>query len=371
MAADLHISESLAGQAVSTTALLGFTASLLVPGLTHRLDRRLVLMGFSVLLIISNLLVAFAPGFSLLLLGRVLLGIGLGGFWAMSTAIVMRLVPAAHLPRALAITVSGVAAATLVAAPVGSYLGDLMGWRAVFLGAAGLGLLALVIQLATLPSLPPRGQTRLRTLIHVLARPRVKVGLLAAMLVFGGHITLFTYVRPHLEGSAGADITVVSGILLAFGVASYMGTWLGGMLQPRHAMATMMFAPFAIALAGLGMSHLSGAPILMTFLVIVWGLAFGTVPNSWSHWVARTVPDEAESAGGLLVAAINAAIASGAAAGGLILGHGDTRDVFTAGALVLIAATVLISLRVRPSPGDSENAEAETAIGSVVCSGTH
>jgi predicted MFS family arabinose efflux permease len=83
------------------------------------------------------------------------------------------------------------------------------------------------------------------------------------------------------------------------------------------------------------------------------------------------VPDEAESAGGLLVAAINAAIASGAAAGGLILGHGDTRDVFTAGALVLIAATVLISLRVRPSPGDSENAEAETAIGSVVCSGTH
>jgi predicted MFS family arabinose efflux permease len=357
MAADLHISESLAGQAVSTTALLGFTASLLVPGLTHRLDRRLVLMGFSVLLIISNLLVAFAPGFSLLLLGRVLLGIGLGGFWAMSTAIVMRLVPAAHLPRALAITVSGVAAATLVAAPVGSYLGDLMGWRAVFLGAAGLGLLALVIQLATL--------------IHVLARPRVKVGLLAAMLVFGGHITLFTYVRPHLEGSAGADITVVSGILLAFGVASYMGTWLGGMLQPRHAMATMMFAPFAIALAGLGMSHLSGAPILMTFLVIVWGLAFGTVPNSWSHWVARTVPDEAESAGGLLVAAINAAIASGAAAGGLILGHGDTRDVFTAGALVLIAATVLISLRVRPSPGDSENAEAETAIGSVVCSGTH
>ncbi len=107
MAADLHISESLAGQAVSTTAVLGFTASLLVPGITSRLDRRRVLLSFSVLLIIANLLVAFAPNFSFLLAGRVLLGIGLGGFWAMSTAIVMRLVLAAHLARALSITFGG------------------------------------------------------------------------------------------------------------------------------------------------------------------------------------------------------------------------------------------------------------------------
>src|SRR5690606_6827363 len=198
MAADLKISESLAGQAVSTTAILGFTASLLMPWATHRFDRRHVLLCFSMLQIIANLRVALAPSFSFLLVGRVLLGVGLGGFWAMSTAIVMRLVPADKLPRALAITVSGVAAATVVAGPVGSYVGDLMGWRNVFLGAAGLGLLALLVQFATLPSLPPRGKTSLRTLLHVLARPRVKTGLIAAMLVFGGHLTLFTYIRPYL-----------------------------------------------------------------------------------------------------------------------------------------------------------------------------
>lgn len=178
MAADLKISESLAGQAVSTTAFLGFTASLLMPWATHRFDRRRVLLSFSVLQIIANLLVALAPSFPFLLVGRVLLGVGLGGFWAMSAAIVMRLVPTDKLPRALAITVSGVAAATIVAGPVGSYVGDLMGWRNVFLGAAGLGLIALLVQFVTLPSLPPNGQTRLSTLIHVLARPSVKVGLM-------------------------------------------------------------------------------------------------------------------------------------------------------------------------------------------------
>lgn len=368
MAADLNISESLAGQAVSTTALLGFAASLLVPWATYRFDRRLVLLGFSILLIISNLLVAFAPNFSFLLVGRMLLGVGLGGFWTMSTATVMRLVPMDRLPRALSITVSGVAAATVVAGSVGSYLGDLMGWRNVFIAAAGLGLLALVVQFVTLPPLPPRGQTRLLTLIHVLARPRVKTGLIAALLVFGGHITLFTYVRPYLEDGTGMSITTISTILLAFGLATYAGTWLGGALQQHRSRATMIWAPMIIAMTGLGLSNLSGAPVLIYFLVIVWGLAFGTVPVTWSNWVAHTVPDEAETAGGLLVAAINAAIASGAGTGGLILSYGDTRDVFTFGACVLIAATMLIRLRVKSAPSHTPDLSGTAALGAVVCS---
>ena len=110
MAADLHITESLAGQAISTTAVLAFAASLLVSSVTRALDRRHVLMGLSGLLIVSNLLVAYAPGFLALLLGRMLLGAALGGFWAMSTAIVMRLMPEPLIPRGLSIMVSGVAA---------------------------------------------------------------------------------------------------------------------------------------------------------------------------------------------------------------------------------------------------------------------
>lgn len=350
MAADLQISESLAGQAISTTAVLGIVASLLVPWATHRYDRRSVLLGLSTLLTIANFLVAFAPSFGFLLMGRVLLGVGLGGFWAMSTAIVMRLVPADQLPRALAITVSGVAAATLVAGPVGSFLGHFVGWRNVFIAAAGLGLAGFAVQYATLPSLPPRGQTSLRTLLHVLYRRRVKSGLLAAMLVFGGHFALFTYIRPYLENLAGITITAISTTLLVFGLANYAGTWLGGALHKRRSRALMTWAPLVIAFTGLGMSSLSGSPMLTSILVIAWGLAFGTVPGIWSNWVANTVPDEAESAGGLLVAAINTAIASGAAAGGLILSHGGVRDVFAIGAYVLIAATMLIIFRVRPAP---------------------
>ena len=127
IARELGITEGVAGQAVTATALVALVTSLLIATATRRLDRRLVLLAFSVLLIGSNLLVAFADGLPLLLLGRVLLGIALGGFWTMSAAVAMRLVPPALVPRALSMIFSGVSAATILAAPVGSYLGDALG----------------------------------------------------------------------------------------------------------------------------------------------------------------------------------------------------------------------------------------------------
>src|SRR5690606_7818062 len=141
--------------------------SLLTATVTRSIDRRYVLLGFSVLLTISNIMVATAPSFAVLLTGRVLLGIALGGFWTMSAATVMRLVPEKSIPRALSILFSGVSAATIFAAPLGSYLGDVIGWRDVFLLASLLGVLALVVQFLTLPKMPPRGRATLRTLVEV------------------------------------------------------------------------------------------------------------------------------------------------------------------------------------------------------------
>src|SRR5882757_74789 len=124
MARDLGVTEGLTGQAVTATATVALITSLLVVTLTRRIDRRVVLLAFSVLLIVSNLLVASAASLASLILGRVLLGMALGGFWTMSAATVMRLVPEGLVPRALSILFSGVSAATVFAAPFGSYVGD-------------------------------------------------------------------------------------------------------------------------------------------------------------------------------------------------------------------------------------------------------
>ena len=342
MAGDLRISEGLAGQAVTATAAMGVVASLTVAAFTHRIDRRHVLIGFSLLLIVSNLIVAFAGSVEVLLAGRLLLGAALGGFWSLSTAVVMRLVPEASVPKALSIMVSGVSAATIFAAPVGSYVGDLLGWRFVFAGAAGLAVLVLAVQVATLPSMPPRGRTRLSTLVELMSRRHVALAMLAVLLVFAGHMSLFTYIRPFLETVTGIGVTAISATLLAFGVANFAGNYLGSMLVARSLRLTLALAPLAIAGLAVLMTNLGADFPSALAIVTLWGLAFGTVPVAWSAWVSRAVADEPESAGGLLVAAINLAIAAGAAVGGLVLDLSGVTSVFLTSSSVLALATLTV-----------------------------
>ncbi|NIC04888.1 MFS transporter [Billgrantia bachuensis] len=350
MAADLGVTEGMAGQAVTVTAAVALLTSLLISTATRRIDRRHVLLGFSTLLVASNLLVAFAPNLVVLLLGRVLLGLALGGFWTMSIATMMRLVPEDLVPRGLSIMFSGVSAATIAAAPLGSYFGDLLGWRDVFHMAALLGVLALAVQFMTLPRMAPTGLTRLRTLFDVLMRPRVGLGMLAAALVFTGHFAFFTYIRPFLETVTGVGVNGVATILLGFGVANFLGNYLGGWMVERSLRLTMIAMPLLMGTLGVSLVVLESTPATDAALVAMWGLAFGAIPVAWSTWLTRTVPDEAESASGLLVAAINFAIATGAAVGGLIFDLGGALNVFAASGAVLLLAALMILMGVRTRP---------------------
>ncbi len=343
MAADLHISEGMAGQAVTATAVVGMITSLLISAATRSFDRRIVLLSFSVLLIASNLLVAFAPDLLFLLLGRFLLGVAIGGFWTMSAAVTMRLVP-----KALSMIFSGVSAATILAAPAGSYLGAIVGWRSVFLMIAALGLVTLLVQFATLPRMAPSGLTRLRTLIDVLIRPGVGLGMVAAMLVFTGHFAFFTYVRPFLETVPGVGINTMSAILLGFGIANFLGTLLAGPLLERSLRLTLMTMPLLMGILGLCLIVLGHAPTAVSVLVALWGMAFGAVPVAWSTWLTRTVPDQAESAGGLLVAAVQFAIAIGASVGGIVFELSGVTGVFAASSAALLLTALIVLTSIRP-----------------------
>ncbi|WP_186196647.1 MFS transporter [Burkholderia gladioli] len=352
LAASLGITEGTAGQAVTVTAAVALVTSLLIAVLTRGIDRRRVLLAFSVLLVISNLLVASAGSFLAILLGRVLLGIALGGFWTMSAATTMRLVPTAMVPRALSIIFSGVAVATIAAAPLGSYFGHLIGWRNVFYAAAAIGALALAAQFATLPSMAPNGTTRLRTLLDVLRRPTVGIGMFAVTLVFSGHFAFFTYLRPFLEDVAGVGVNALSAILLGYGVANFLFTPVAGRALERGLRPMMIAMPALMVVLGAALALFGKLTALDAVLVALWGAAFGGVPVAWSTWVTRVVPDEAESAGGLIVAAIQLAISLGAAAGGVVFDTHGATGVFVAAAVVLLVAVTTIVAGV-PVRGES------------------
>jgi DHA1 family purine ribonucleoside efflux pump-like MFS transporter len=345
IARDLGVSVGAAGQVVTATSLVGIIAGLAMTILTRAMDRRLVLWLLTVLLFVSNLLSATASNLTMLLFARVLLGISLSGFWAMATATAMRLVPADALPRAISLIFSGVSIATVSAAPIGAYLGDLWGWRNVFLLAAVVSAVVLVFQMLTLPRLPPLTSPDVRTLFVLMRRPSVRLVMIAIAVSISGHFAGFTYVRHFLEQVPQLPVTAISLVLLAYGVGGFFGNFAGGALVARGAKLAIVTGSAAIAVLAAVLFVFGASGFVAGIAVGLWGFAFGVLPVGFQTWMVRVASDEAESAGGLLVSAFQVAITVGAVVGGILVdGFGPFGAIgYLAAATLAGALLVLLS----------------------------
>jgi predicted MFS family arabinose efflux permease len=347
IATDLGVSVGAAGQVVTATSLVGIVAGLAMAIVTRAMDRRVVLWLLTALLIVSNLLSATAGNLPILLFARVLLGISLSGFWAMATATAMRLVPADALPRAISLIFSGVSIATVSAAPIGAYLGDLWGWRNVFFLAAVVGAVVLVFQMLTLPRLPPLTSPDVRTLFVLIRRPSVRLVMIAIALSISGHFAGFTYVRHFLEQVPKLPVTAISLVLLAYGVGGFFGNFAGGALVARSTKLAIVSGSAVIAVLALVLLVFGSSGVVAGIAVGIWGFAFGVLPVGFQTWMVRVASDEAESAGGLLVSAFQVAITVGAVVGGILVdGFGPFGAVG-----YLAAATLAGALLVLLAPG--------------------
>lgn len=342
LAADLGISVGSAGQAVTATAIVGAIVAPTMAILTRGIDRRYVMWAFSLALIASNLIAAFASNFAMLLTARILLGAALGGFWSMSAAMAMRLVPMRLMPRAMSVILTGVSFATVSAAPIGAYIGDVWGWRTAFFSAAGVGMLALVAQVASLPSLPPVGTPSLATLGALLKRRSLRLALLTVLLAVSGHFAGFTYIRPLLEEVPMLSVAAISLVLLGFGIGGFFGNFAGAFLAERNLRLEVALGAGAIGLMALLLILFGASPWLAAAAVTLWGFAFSMLPVGLQTWTVRAAPDEAEAAGGLLVATFQIAIASGAILGGVFVDGFGALGAATYAAIAALAGAALV-----------------------------
>jgi DHA1 family purine ribonucleoside efflux pump-like MFS transporter len=348
IADDLRVSAGAAGQSVTVTAFAAALSALLIAVVLPRADRRRVMIGLTLLAVVSNVLVAFAPNFLVLLAARLLLGVALGGFWAMATAMAARLVHADHLGRALTIVNSGVSVATIVAVPLGAWLGEVWGWRGVFLLGAAIAVGALVVQVATLPRVTPGAVSGLRALAVTLRSGTVLVGLLAVLLVFGGHFSGFTYIRPAAESVSGIDAGGLAVLLLVFGISNVLGTIASGPLADRAIRVSVLLFPVILGIGMLVMLATGGSIVGLFVAAALWGFGFGGVPTSVLTWGARVQPDRLEQIGGLIVTVCNIAIAVGAIVGGLLVdGVSASTPLLVGGLAAAVAGVVLVSVRLR------------------------
>jgi predicted MFS family arabinose efflux permease len=337
IAADLHLTEGQAGQAISASGLFAVLTSLFISAVTRGLDRRPLLMWLTILMLVSGLVVALAPNFAVLMFGRALVGIVIGGFWAMSAATMMRLVPAHDVPRALAVLNGGNALATTVAAPLGSFLGQYVGWRGAFFCVVPVAAVTLAWEFITLPSMPNGMRADAFAAFRVLRRPQVPLGMAAAALFFLGQFAVFTYLRPFLETVTRVDVSTLSLLLLVLGVSGLVGTVLVGRLLQNGLYGALIAMPLAMAGLALGLVAFGSSLGATAGMLMVWGLVGTAAPVGWWTWLSKALPDEAEAGGGLMVAVVQLAITCGAAFGGLLFDRGGYGTTFTFSAVAFVA----------------------------------
>jgi predicted MFS family arabinose efflux permease len=300
-------------------------------------------------------LIALAPNYMAFMAGRALIGIAIGGFWSMSAATAMRLVPSAKVPQALAIVNGGNALAMVIAAPLGSFLGSLIGWRGTFFALVPVAAIVFVWQMISLPPLPQRERQNNGHALKLMIRPVVALGMTAVSIFFMGQFALFTYLRPFLETVTRIDARPLSLVLLLMGVAGFLGTTLIGSLLKSGVYRLLVTIPLIMAAIAVLLIGLGDSFVVTALLLGFWGLFATSAPVGWWTWLSRTVPHDAEAGGGSMVAVIQLAITAGAITGGLLYDMAGYEATFAASSLLLVAASLLSMMTARANRTGTSN----------------
>ncbi|MFJ7779039.1 MFS transporter [Streptomyces yangpuensis] len=336
------ISDGTAGLMMTMPGFLAAVSAPLVTVATGRIDRRVMLAVFVLLLALANFLAAMAPNYWLVLVSRVMVGVTIGGFWSIGAGLARRLVPAESVGRATSVIFSAVPLGSVLGVPLGTLIGDVAGWRTAFLVMGGFTLAVLVLLLLVVPPLPSDRTTRLDVLGGMLRSVNTRFALVMTFLVVLAHFGTYTYVTPFLEQVTHVGSALITVCLLVYGAAGIAGNFLGGSAVGCYPRATFAAAAALIAGATLLLPVLGRSDVGAVALLIVWGVAYGAVPVCSQTWFAKASPDSPEASSVLFTASFQATISIGALVGGAVLDRSSPSTVMVLGGLAAVL-TVLVA----------------------------
>ncbi|MBA6066847.1 MFS transporter [Pseudomonas mosselii] len=330
VASDLGISAGQAGLMVTLPGIMAALAAPLLSVCIGALDRRYLLIALTLIMIVANAVVAYATDFGLLLFGRVLLGISIGGFWATAIALSGRLAPkGVGVAQATSIIMVGVTLATVLGVPVGTWLSGLMGWRMTFLVTALVGVPVLLAQVLLLPRLNPEKAIRISDLPALFINPQARVGLIAVLLIGLAHFAAYTYVAPFFKHNAGFDGPMIGSLLLLYGVAGVLGNVFAGFAANQSVRYTLMLVALLIGVGTALFPYFATSLTGAAMLIALWGFAFGAFPACASIWMFVVAPKDVERGMPLFVAMFQVIIALGSFFGGRIVDQMGSAVLFS------------------------------------------
>lgn len=324
LASDLDISITLAGLLISGYAMgVAFGAPVLT-ALTNKMNRKTLLLLLMVVFIAGNSVAALSTSFSLLLVARFITAFSHGVFFSIGATIAADLVPEHKRASAIAFMFTGLTVATVTGVPLGTFIGQMFGWRATFWAVALLGIVAIIASAILVPkNLKEAPPSSLSDQIKIVKNGRLLLAFAITALGYGGTFVAFTYLAPILEDVTGYAPKAVSLILLGYGIAVAIGNTIGGKAADKNPIKALfwMFVVQAIILVIL--TFTAPFKVAGTITIFLLGLlAFMNVPGLQVYVVKlaeRYVPAAVNVASAINIAAFNLGIAIGAFVGGIIV----------------------------------------------------
>lgn len=343
IARDFQISVGTAGLTVSLTAIVGMFAAVLIPISAKTMDRRSLLLMLTLLMIIANLLTAFAPNFMILLFGRIILGVAVGGFWATAVALSGRLAPP-HLPiaKATAWVAFGVTLASVLGVPMGTWLAQYNGWQTSFTAISLMGILLLIFQYLYLPQLKPSSSLRWKELPILVQHPAARKGLIIFLFMGFAHFAAYSYFSAFFKHQVDFSDSLISRLLLVYGIAGIFGNVFAGYLGQINIRYTFAVSGVAFLLAFLALPLVGANVMLAIVLTALWGFAYGIIPTAVNIWMFMHAPEAVEKGMPMVTLTFLILIALGSMFGGIIVDHFDGSILFFAMLPLVLCSLILI-----------------------------
>lgn len=339
---DLGISEGTAGLAVTVTALLGFIAAPITAIAIGKADRKWVLLGLTALLVISSVLSWKAETFGMLLLARIILGVAIGGFWAISITAAAKLVAPEKVHAASSLVFAGISIGSVIAVPAGSYIGAHADWRDGFLGASVLAMLCLVLQLIFLPSLKMKHGVNVRDFFGLLKDAKVRAIFLTVIFIVAGQYAGYTFVTPYLEQITRLDTGIVSALLFAYGVFTVVGNFVGGAFAGRNLHKTVLATAWIYLLSLAAMAIFAASPVLAGVALLVWALSWGMAPVGTQLWLYNATLHAPEAEQAMNTSVFQLSIGLGSLLGGIAVNKLGLHSSMWLGAAILALAVLMV-----------------------------
>ncbi|TDC44247.1 MFS transporter [Micromonospora sp. KC213] len=336
VSADLNVSMSMAGTLVTGYAVVVAVVSLPLTYATRRIPRRRLMSTLLALLVVATVVSATAPTYGVLLGARVVIAITQALFWAVAAPAAAGMFPVHVRGRVMSVVFSGAALGPMLGVPAGTWLGQQAGWRVAFLALASLALVAFLAIVMLMPSVPPE-QEHAATGTNPEAH-RYAIVIITTALSVAGLFTAFTYTSVFLTTVSGLPAAALSAVLLARGVADFIGISAGGWATDRHQRLAVIVPLALLAAAHLGMFWLAEATLPVAVLLSLTGFAMGALTPALSNRVMEVAPGRTDVASAGNSAAYNVGIAAGSLLGGIVLPALGVRATALVGGIVLLLA---------------------------------